>query len=271
VIADTALRWVAPAIPVAVALGFAASALLSGGDAAAAPADPALVATGAEIFAVQCSSCHGVDGAGVDGRGPSLEHEGTAATDFVLRTGRMPLANPHAQARRGPVRFDEEQITALVAFVDSIGDGPATPTLDLDSADLTRGGELYLLNCAACHVASGAGAPIGSGKIAPNLLSSTPTQVGQAIVVGPGAMPVFDTLSESDMSDIARYVEHLKEQDTTSPWRFGGAGPVAEGLAAFILGVIPLIAVSRWLGRPSEGRDVALVDGDPGEGGGDDG
>jgi ubiquinol-cytochrome c reductase cytochrome c subunit len=226
---------------------------------------------GAELFAKQCSSCHGLDGLGVEGRGPSLEHEGEAAADFVLRTGRMPLAAPNLQARSGPVRYSEEQIVALVDHVGSLGDGPAIPDVDTTDADVGNGGHLYRLNCAACHVASGAGASIGSNRRAPNLVEATPTEVGEAIVVGPGSMPVFGSFTETDMSDVAAYIEHLNEQDTTAARRFGGAGPAAEGLAVWLIALVPLIAFTRWIGRPKAGRDHPDPDGAGPDGAGPDG
>ena len=218
-------------------------------------ASPPSIALGAELYAVQCAGCHGSDGAGVQGRGPTLLTEGEAAADFVLRTGRMPLADPDAQARRGPVRYTEEQIEALVAFVGSIGSGPDTPHVDTTTGDTANGGVLYRLNCAACHVASAAGAPIGKGREAPNLSKATPTQVGQAIVIGPGAMPIFGTFTPDDINDVATYVEALDAQNTTGASKFGGVGPVAEGLAAWLLGLIPLVALTRWIGRPREAGD----------------
>ncbi len=231
-----------------------ASAAPPGGGAPAASGD-----LGAELFALQCSSCHGLDGRGVEGLGPTLEPEGEASADFVLRTGRMPLAAPDLQAQRGPVRYSEEEILALVAYVGAIGDGPPIPVVDIAGADVATGGELYRLNCAACHVASGAGAPIGGGRVAPSLEQSTATQVGEAILIGPGSMPVFGALTEADIADIAAYVGELQDQNTTGPTRFGGAGPAAEGLAAWLLALLPLVALTRWIGRPKEGRDHPLA------------
>jgi ubiquinol-cytochrome c reductase cytochrome c subunit len=246
----------APILPVVAAMAFGAFELTSA--AVPTPEASAVAATGSELYANHCSSCHGVDGAGVDGRGPSLLGEGEAATDFVLRTGRMPLAAPDLQARRGPVRFGNDEIIALVAFVGELGTGPPTPDTDITRGDVVSGGELYRLNCAACHVTSGSGAPIGGGRIAPDLMESSPTQVGQAIVVGPGSMPVFAAFDQRDINDVAAYIDELQRQDTTSASRFGGAGPAAEGLAAWILALIPLVAITRWLGRPKAGRDRPL-------------
>ena len=242
--------------PIALAIGAAVALLLAPSPTDAGPAESEV--SGADLYSTQCSSCHGLDGAGVEGRGPTLENEGAAAADFVLRTGRMPLAAPNIQAHRGPVRYSNAEIVALVEEVARIGNGPDIPDVDVTRGDVSVGGELYRLNCAACHVASGAGAPIGSGNQAPNLQRATATQIGEAIVVGPGAMPVFGSFTDSDIDDVAAYIEvALQDENTTSPRRFGGAGPVAEGLAAWILGLIPLVALTRWIGQPKEGRDSA--------------
>lgn len=215
---------------------------------------------GAQLYATQCASCHGVAGEGVEDRGPTLLTEGRAAVDYAVRTGRMPLANPSLQPGRRPVRYSEEEIVALVDYAGAFGDGPDIPTVDPDAGDLAAGGVLYRLNCAACHVTSGSGAAIGGGREAPPLTSSTPTQIGEAILVGPGAMPVFDTFSSADINDVAAYIRELQEQETTAPDDFGGAGPVAEGLAAWLLGLLPLLALTRWIGTPHEGRDAPIED-----------
>jgi ubiquinol-cytochrome c reductase cytochrome c subunit len=162
------------------------------------------------------------------------------------------------QATRGPVRYSEEEIEALVAYAGAFGDGPQIPDVDADEGDLAAGGELYRLNCAACHVASGSGAAIGGGREAPSLAASSATEIGESIVVGPGAMPAFDSFTESDINGVAAYVRDLQRAGTTAIDDFGGAGPVAEGLAAWLLGLIPLIAITRWIGSPHEGRDAPI-------------
>jgi ubiquinol-cytochrome c reductase cytochrome c subunit len=213
---------------------------------------------GAELYATQCASCHGVDGEGVEDRGPTLRTDGRAAVDFVLRTGRMPLAVPNIQPSRGAVRYSEEEIVALVDYAGAFGDGPDIPVVDPVAGDLAEGGVLYRLNCAACHVTSGSGAAIGGGFEAPDLMKSTPRDIGEAILVGPSAMPVFGSFSEQDIDSVAAYVDDLQRMETTGPDDFGGAGPVAEGLAAWLLGLLPLIALTRWIGTPHEGRDAPI-------------
>lgn len=214
---------------------------------------------GAALYAVQCAACHGDRGHGVASRGPALTEEGEAAADFVLRTGRMPMAAPDLQARRSPVRFSEAEIVALVEFVGAMGDGPDIPDVDASSGDVAAGGLLYRLNCAACHVTSAAGAAIGGGREAPSLMSSSPTEIGEAILVGPGAMPTFQTFTSGNIDDVAAYIGELQRSDTAGVDDLGGAGPVAEGLTAWLLGLIPLIAITRWIGTPHEGRDSLAV------------
>lgn len=247
-IGTAAFRWMA-AVPIAIAGAFLAWMLVAD-PAGAAGAQPS--ADGPALYDVHCATCHGVDGAGVDDRGPSLLHEGRAAADFALRTGRMPLADSSRQPSRGPVRFDEAQITALVDYLGEIGDGPDIPAVDPTSGSLADGARLFRLNCAACHVASGAGAAIGTGGIAPSLMASTPTQVGEAVMIGPGAMPIFGAMTDDDLDDVAAYVQRLQDDNTTGAVSLGGVGPVAEGLAAIALGLGALVALTRWIGAPAD-------------------
>ena len=93
-------------------------------------------------------------------------------------------------------------------------------------------------------------------------MDATPTQVGQAILVGPGAMPVFSSLDAQDIDDVAKYVDDLQRRHAAGVDAFGGAGPVAEGLAAWLLALLPIIALTRWIGRPHEGRDQRAADDD---------
>jgi ubiquinol-cytochrome c reductase cytochrome c subunit len=239
-------------VPPAMAAAMACWGIISPAAGAQPAPDDEL---GAQLYLEQCAACHAPDGSGVEDRGPSLEHEGAASADFVLRTGRMPLPDPDMRPRRKPVALDEEQIQALVRHVAAIGDGPDIPLVQTERGSLAAGSALYQINCAACHVASGAGAVIGGGGEAPSLMQATPTQVGEAVIVGPGAMPVFGSFGPDELNDVAAYVEHLQDERTTDSDSLGGVGPVAEGLVAWLVGLIPLIALTRWIGRPDEARD----------------
>jgi hypothetical protein len=65
--------------------------------------DPQAIAKGRAIFLEGCSSCHGLNAQG-GSTAPTLIGVGAAAAvDFQVGTGRMPLAAPSQQAKRGTV------------------------------------------------------------------------------------------------------------------------------------------------------------------------
>ena len=84
------------------------------------------VEEGRKLFLVGCSTCHGTNGEGIttdrgNNLGPSLVGVGAAAVDFQVGTGRMPMAQPGAQAPRKEVAYTEEETAALAAYL--IGPG----------------------------------------------------------------------------------------------------------------------------------------------------
>lgn len=211
--------------------------------------DDDLLDRGQRLFVESCSSCHGEEGAGGP-RGPSLLESGEAAAYYYLSTGRMPLANHTEQPRRKPPVFDDEEIDALVAFVASLGEGPALPDLDAGEGDLARGGELYRDNCQPCHSASGAGGALSYGRAAPPLRPATPLQAAAAMRSGPGQMPSFggDLLTDAEVAEIADYVEYLDDPADPGGLPLGRTGPVAEGFVAWFVGVVALLGIVAWIG-----------------------
>ena len=70
-------------------------------------------------------------------------------------------------------------------------------------------------------------------------------------------MPVFGELSDQDRNDVAAYIVDLQERNHGVALRdFGGVGPVGEGLAAWLLALLPLVALTRWIGSAHEGHDA---------------
>jgi quinol---cytochrome-c reductase cytochrome c subunit len=217
--------------------------------------DPALVAQGRELYVEGCSSCHGMDAKGVDSQGPSLIGAGAAAADFYLRTGRMPLAQPGHEPERTEPAYPDDQIRALDAYVGSLG-GPAIPAVNPSAGSISRGAELFGSSCAGCHSITGEGGVVVGG-FAPELHDVTPTEVAEAVRVGPYLMPSFDRnqISDQDLDSITRYVDEAVQQpDDRGGWGIGHLGPVPEGLVAWVVAVVALLLVARLIGERSEGE-----------------
>ncbi|WP_188192910.1 cytochrome bc1 complex diheme cytochrome c subunit [Nonomuraea sp. SYSU D8015] len=224
------------------------------------PADAALaagkvddVAEGKSLFVQHCSSCHGMNAEGT-GTAPTLIGVGAAAVDFQMSTGRMPAANPGAQApRKPPARWVNETTTRqIAAYVQSLGGGPLVPAaeqVDPKGGDAGRGGELFRANCIQCHNWVGAGGALTQGKYAPNLNSATPTQIYEAMVTGPQAMPVFNdtTITPKEKQDMIAYITQVRAQKDPGGFGLGRIGPVTEGLVAWIVGLPALALAAIWI------------------------
>lgn len=216
-----------------------------------------LQAEGRRLFEEGCSSCHGFDGAGVPGQGPSLIGAGEAAADFYLRTGRMPLDQVGEQPLRAEPRYTDTEIHALVTYVGGLGaGGPAIPTVHPEQGSLSEGMRLFTESCAGCHGTGGKGG-VAIGAYAPPLGETTPTDVAEAIRVGPYVMPRFSEaqLDQADLDSIARYVQLTQNPDDAGGWGIGHIGPVPEGLVAWLAAVAALLLVARLIGERNEGAE----------------
>lgn len=227
----------------------AALAVLGHAAASAQVDDPAVATIGERLYRRDCASCHGPDGEGT-WRGVPLQDAGGASADFYLSTGRMPIDEPDETIARSEPAYDEAEIDALVAYVASFGDGPSIPDVSGDG-DLARGGSLYRLHCAQCHGASGVGVALAADVTAPSVLQSTPTQVIEALVVGPGAMPVFRdaVLDEDEREDVASYVTHLRTAGSEGGHPMARSGRLDEMLAGLGVGVVLMVAAARTIAR----------------------
>ena len=209
---------------------------------------------GRDVFTARCASCHGAEGDGTQ-FGPDLRGVGAASADFQLRTGRMPLSEPGAQAIRKPQALSDEQIRALVTYVASLGDGPEIPSVDLTAAEVSRGSQLFANNCAACHGATANGGAVGANAFAPTLHRSEALDVAEAMITGPGQMPVF-AFDDQERNDIVSYVMYLKERRAPGGLDIGGVGPVPEGYVAWALAMVILIVIVLFIGKQkSPGSD----------------
>jgi ubiquinol-cytochrome c reductase cytochrome c subunit len=220
---------------------------------------------GRELFLVSCSFCHGQNGEGVlaaDGKsqlGPSLVGVGEAAVEFQVETGRMPAVQPGQQLEAKADVFNREETEALMAYVGSLGPGPAAPeeadysieglSEDEQRAAIMEGGNLFLANCSACHNFEGSGGAMPWGKYAPKLKGVEDKHLYEAMQTGPQQMPVFSdsVLRPEDKRNIIAYVNSLEENPGYGGFSMGGLGPVAEGAFAWLVGIGGLVGFAYWI------------------------
>jgi ubiquinol-cytochrome c reductase cytochrome c subunit len=251
-------RYAAPAVLLAAL--FASGGLyatLAPANANKTSDDDATIAKGKALFAVSCASCHGKNAEGIvtakgNQYGPSLVGVGAAAVDFQVGTGRMPMAEPGAQAARKAPVMEADEIEALGAYVQSLGPGPAVPEIsqsDIDNADLVKGGAFFRTNCTACHNFAGSGGALPGGKYAPNLRGVSPKHIYEALLTGPQQMPVFSdgVLTREDKIDIIAYLKKNEETPSYGGFTLGSIGPVSEGMFAWLVGIGSLVGVGIWL------------------------
>jgi ubiquinol-cytochrome c reductase cytochrome c subunit len=235
-----------------LALG-GAYAVLTAQHGTAASGDPSLaVKKGRALYLQGCSSCHGLAAQG-GSKAPSLIGVGAAAVDFQVGTGRMPLAQEAAQAKPKPPKYTQEQIDQLAAYIASLAPGPAVPAsdqLNYKDADMAAGGNLFRTNCSACHNFVGQGGALTGGKVAPSLTGTSAKHLYEAMLTGPGNMPVFsDTqLSPQEKLEIINYVKHVAAQADPGGNGIGRVGPVTEGIVIWVVGIGALIGVAVWIG-----------------------
>ena len=238
----------------ALAGTWTAAALAAGGSASSAQ-----VSQGAELYAENCQSCHGIGGAGktepgpvhgvgdVDGFGPSLRGVGALAADFYLRTGYMPLRSPSLQPRRSHVEFSPGQIRALVAYVASLAPGPGIPTPQPAQGSLSEGMTLFTEDCAGCHQAVAAGGYVPDA-VAPPLGPNSARDIAEAVRIGPNLMPRFSTgrLSDAQLDSLIAYVLSTRSPDDRGGLALGHVGPVPEGLVAWLVagGVLVMVCIA---------------------------
>lgn len=269
-----AKRTLAGAFALSIGLtgaGVLASALTPDAQVATAQKDDqALVQEGKDIYEVACITCHGANLQGLEGRGPSLVGVGAGSVYFQVHSGRMPMMSNDAQAERKTPRYTEQQTLALAAYVAANGGGPdivydengnvaqeslrgANYNGQIQAEDVAKGSELFRMNCASCHNFTGKGGALSSGKFAPPLAPASEQEIYQAMLTGPQNMPKFSDrqLTADEKKDIIAYLKSAKETPSPAGWDLGGLGPVAEGLAMWIIGISLLCVAAMWIGSRS--------------------
>ena len=209
------------------------------------------IAAGQALFQASCSSCHGLEAQGTS-QAPSLIGAGAAAVDFQMSTGRMPAKEVGAENERGPVTFTPRQIHDIAGYDASLGGGPEIPTaeqVDPRNGDPGVGYELFSANCSQCHNAGLSGGALTYGKDAPPLTRATPTQIYEAMLTGPEAMPVFSdtTVTPAQKRAMIGYVTSVRAEPNPGGFSLGRIGPVTEGLVAWLAGMALLVFAAIWI------------------------
>jgi quinol---cytochrome-c reductase cytochrome c subunit len=232
----------------------------------ALPAAAANVRNGEHLYGRYCVSCHGPNGAGASGQsvggsaarnqtvftgeGPSLHGVGALSADFYLTTGYMPLKRTGIQPRRSRVLLSPAQISDLTAYVASLGGGPKIPHPHPEGGNLSEGMHLFRAHCAGCHQIVARGGYV-THAVPPGLGQATPTQIAEAVRVGPYVMPEFSqqSISDKQLDSIVKYVLYARQPQDLGGWSLGDIGPIPEGLVTWFLGATVLVAMCIVLGR----------------------
>lgn len=227
------------------------------------PSAPSLE-LGAELYAGNCATCHGIAGDGINqprsgsggllGQGPALRGVGALAADFYLRTGYMPLADPQAEPedlqQGNRVLLSDKEIRSLVGYVASLGPGPGVPAVDPAAGSISMGQQLFAEHCAGCHQIAGRGGFVTGARV-PELQTVPAVQIAEAVRVGPYLMPRFSKaeISNAQLNDIVRYVLSTRHPDNRGGWSIGNLGPIPEGLVTWWIAAPLIIMLCLLLSR----------------------
>jgi ubiquinol-cytochrome c reductase cytochrome c subunit len=216
---------------------------------------------GRDLYFANCVWCHGDRLQGVGGvsahsspgnnpaGGPPLLGVGALAADFYLSTGYMPLRSPKQQPKRRQPHFSDSDIRSLVGFVASHG-GPPVPQIHPERGNLATGLTLFTEHCAGCHQMAGEGG-IVSGASVPALKSATAVQIAEAVRIGPYVMPRFDErqISPRELDSLVRFVLYTDHPNSSGGWSIGLLGPFPEGMVAWLIAGVALLALARVIGE----------------------
>jgi ubiquinol-cytochrome c reductase cytochrome c subunit len=205
---------------------------------------------GRSLFAGNCARCHGSRGEG-SGNAPGLQGISPSTVDFYLRTGYMPLADPHKQPeRRGP-QFAPRELHALQRYVESIGSGTApVPQPHPEGASVSEGLRLFTEHCAGCHQVVAEGGVVTGARVPP-LSGIPPVEIAEAVRTGPYVMPTFSekAISNAQLDALIAYVRYAQNPDDRGGWGISHLGPFPEGMVTWLIAAIVLVATCIVIGE----------------------
>ena len=190
--------------------------------------------SGAELFAVKCSTCHQSAGQGTDVYPPLAGNPVVTAADPSAMIGVI------VNGRTGPItvnsktfnnqmptwkgQLTDASIAAVATYIRSAWGNNASPVTEEQVAGIGSpvsvqvGASVFAKNCAVCHQAAGEGGigPALAGN--PHVNIGSPTTMLTAILQGRNAMPSWrGQLPASDIAAVATFIR--------SSWG-NNAGPV---------------------------------------------
>jgi ubiquinol-cytochrome c reductase cytochrome c subunit len=109
---------------------------------------------------------------------------------------------------------------------------------------------VFTEKCAGCHQQLGRGGTVTGGQV-PSLQQATPTQIAEAVRIGPYVMPSFGArdIDQQELDSLARYVAFTRNPDDRGGWAIGHLGPIPEGMVAWLLGGAALLLITRLIGE----------------------
>lgn len=220
---------------------FAAPLAYCPGAVAAAP-------NGKAIFAEHCAVCHGEIGQGRSAvssiAGPSLQaehNEGQVLAAVEIGPSHMPS---FAYVLSVP------EMRSVATYVSQ-----HIAVIPLTGGNLSDGGRLFRMYCAACHRTSVRGGALAFENInAPGLTDKSAAIIAGTIRWGPGPMPSFPStiLSDQQLASIVDYVKFAQHPPAPGGITMHFYGPSAEGFIGF-LALLLLIVLSMWIEKGGKG------------------
>lgn len=202
--------------------------------------------TGADVYRVYCSACHGARGEGRDlpelaTRGPSVTNPdflAVAGDDYLRATldlGREGRNMPAWGTKQGGLTAAE--IEAVIAFLrQSEPQPPSFEAVMAEAPDAALGRQLFTGSCASCHGADAQGNVIGPSLVTPELLEAVDDRfLYRTIVLGrPGtAMPSHKGLGARQVRALIAYLDGHRTKPRLEPSTWRAAGSVSFGEAVY--------------------------------------
>jgi cbb3-type cytochrome c oxidase subunit III len=179
--------------------------------------------SGAELFAVKCSTCHQSAGQG------TAVYPALAGNPVVTAADAGTMIGVIVNGRTGPItvngktfnnqmptwkgQLTDASIAAVATYIRSAWGNNAAPVTEQEVAaigspvSLQVGASIFAKNCAACHQANGEGGigPALAGN--PHVNIANPTMMLTTILQGRNAMPSWrGQLAASDIAAVATFI-----------------------------------------------------------------